>query len=64
MSEKPVWIRSSHSDQQGGQCVEWAPGLASGGVVPVRDSKETGRSLSFSSVAWRAFIEGVKRTRP
>ncbi|WP_307808326.1 DUF397 domain-containing protein [Streptomyces oryzae] len=57
------WIKSSYSDPQGGNCVEWAPGRVSGsGVVPVRDSKETGRSLSFSPAAWRVFIEGVKRS--
>ncbi|WP_078565519.1 DUF397 domain-containing protein [Streptomyces sp. AA1529] len=36
--------RSCHSDPQGGNCVEWAPGLVSGGgVVPVRDSKAVER---------------------
>ncbi|UNS99062.1 DUF397 domain-containing protein [Streptomyces tubbatahanensis] len=59
------WIRSSYSDGTGGNCVEWAPGLAFGGdLVPVRDSKDTGRvPLSFPSAAWSAFVEGVKRGR-
>ncbi|MGP3975028.1 DUF397 domain-containing protein [Streptomyces sp. 8N114] len=58
------WTRSSYSDKQGGNCVEWAPGLVSGeGVVPVRDSKDAARvPLSFSSSAWQAFIDGVKRS--
>ncbi|MGP3988686.1 DUF397 domain-containing protein [Streptomyces sp. 3N207] len=56
-------MRSSYTDQQGGHCVEWAPGLVSGGgVVPVRDSKDTTRApLSFSPDAWQTFIDGVKR---
>ncbi|UNS96703.1 DUF397 domain-containing protein [Streptomyces tubbatahanensis] len=58
-----TWIRSSYSDQQGGYCVEWAPGLVSGGgVVPVRDSKDVNRvPLAFPPSAWTAFIEDVKR---
>ncbi|UNT01225.1 DUF397 domain-containing protein [Streptomyces tubbatahanensis] len=57
-------MRSSYSDHQGGECVEWAPGLASRtGVVPVRDSKDVRRApLSFSSAAWAAFLGGVKRS--
>ncbi|WP_240979946.1 DUF397 domain-containing protein, partial [Streptomyces sp. HNM0574] len=36
------WIKSTYSDSQAGQCVEWAPEHASGSnVVPVRDSKDT-----------------------
>ncbi|MGP3988685.1 DUF397 domain-containing protein [Streptomyces sp. 3N207] len=27
MNERPAWIKSSYSDGQGGNCVEWAPGL-------------------------------------
>nr|WP_243086163.1 DUF397 domain-containing protein [Streptomyces sp. 891-h] len=57
------WIKSSYSDGQGGNCVEWAPALVCGnGVVPVRDSKDTGRSLSFSPAAWQTFVEGVKHS--
>ncbi|MDJ1131819.1 DUF397 domain-containing protein [Streptomyces iconiensis] len=55
------WISSSYSDNQGGQCVEWAPAHASAGSVPVRDSKDTSRTpLSFSPTAWSAFIKGVR----
>ncbi|MQS08364.1 DUF397 domain-containing protein, partial [Streptomyces alkaliphilus] len=33
-----LWVTSTYSDGQGGQCVEWAPGrVRAGGVVPVRD---------------------------
>ncbi|RCG23886.1 DUF397 domain-containing protein [Streptomyces reniochalinae] len=64
MNDRPVWIKSSHSDGGGGNCVEWAPGLVcGGGRVPVRDSKDTGRApLSFSSAAWAAFVGGVKHS--
>ncbi|MET8829043.1 DUF397 domain-containing protein [Streptomyces sp. NPDC004610] len=34
------WARSSYS-QQGGNCIEWAPGFAPSGVIPIRDSKQT-----------------------
>ncbi|MGY1435297.1 DUF397 domain-containing protein [Streptomyces reniochalinae] len=59
----PQWIRSSYSDKQGGNCVEWAPGLVSDvGAVPVRDSKDTGlAALAFSPTAWTAFVDGVER---
>ncbi|NLU70949.1 DUF397 domain-containing protein, partial [Streptomyces sp. HNM0574] len=56
------WIKSTYSDSQAGQCVEWAPEHASGSnVVPVRDSKDTARApLSFSHDAWAAFIHDVR----
>ncbi|WP_369204499.1 DUF397 domain-containing protein [Streptomyces sp. PU-14G] len=65
MNDRPVWIKSSHSDGGGGNCVEWAPGLVcGGGRVPVRDSKDTARgALSFSPSAWSAFVESAKRSR-
>ncbi|MGY1435298.1 DUF397 domain-containing protein [Streptomyces reniochalinae] len=58
-----TWIRSSYSDGQGGNCVEWAPGrVCGGGAVPVRDSKDTTRAaLAFSPAAWAAFVEDMKR---
>ncbi|KPI08886.1 protein of unknown function DUF397 [Actinobacteria bacterium OK074] len=38
-----AWVKSTYSDGQGGQCVEWAPTYASThGIVPVRDSKNPG----------------------
>ncbi|MBC3992822.1 DUF397 domain-containing protein [Streptomyces sp. AC563] len=56
------WVKSSYSDGEGGQCVEWAPGYAATArVVPVRDSKDPhGPTLTFESTAWAAFIAGVK----
>ncbi|MFE6778279.1 DUF397 domain-containing protein [Streptomyces sp. NPDC057702] len=57
-----TWIKSSYSQSNGGECVEWAPGRATvTGVVPVRDSKDpNGPALAFESSAWRAFVAGVK----
>ncbi|WP_181786734.1 DUF397 domain-containing protein [Streptomyces phytophilus] len=55
------WVKSSHSNGDGGNCVEWAPDLAVSGVVPVRDSKDPdGPALTFSADAWAAFIADVK----
>ncbi|NLU66702.1 DUF397 domain-containing protein [Streptomyces sp. HNM0574] len=61
MNGKHEWIKSSYSDGEGGQCVEWAPVLASGGSVPVRDSKDLSRApLSFSADAWSSFVSAVR----
>ncbi|MGK4582344.1 DUF397 domain-containing protein [Kitasatospora sp. HPMI-4] len=52
------WLKSSHSDN-GGQCVEVAPGYP--GIMPVRDSKDPqGPALVFSADAFAAFVAGVK----
>ncbi|MFF5715960.1 DUF397 domain-containing protein [Streptomyces buecherae] len=54
-----MWRKSSYSGDNGGNCVEVAPGFP--GVVPVRDSKDpNGPALAFSSSAWAAFVAGVK----
>ncbi|WBB59942.1 DUF397 domain-containing protein [Streptomyces sp. WMMC500] len=55
------WIKSSYSNGDGGNCVEWAPGFAAAGIVPVRDSKDPdGPALTFTADAWTAFIADVK----
>jgi hypothetical protein len=52
------WRKSSHSSDQGGECVEVAK-LATGRAV--RDSKDpAGPALSFTSMAWSAFAAGVR----
>ncbi len=52
------WLKSSYS-QNGGQCIEVAPGFA--GVMPVRDSKDPeGPALVFPATAFAAFVAGVK----
>ncbi|PVC88358.1 DUF397 domain-containing protein [Streptomyces sp. CS090A] len=55
------WVKSSYSDN-GGSCVEWAPGTATAtGIVPVRDSKDTaGPVLSFPAAAFSTFVAGVR----
>ncbi|WP_242884435.1 DUF397 domain-containing protein [Actinomadura litoris] len=52
------WRKSSHSDHQGGDCVEVAD-LAS--MIGVRDSKDPdGPKLTFSAADWSAFTTSVK----
>lgn len=55
----PTWFKSSYSNNNGGNCLEVAPGFP--GVVPVRDSKDPdGPLLVFPSPAWRAFVRAVR----
>ncbi|MFC8824420.1 DUF397 domain-containing protein [Streptomyces sp. NPDC057137] len=55
------WVKSSHSGQDGGNCVEWSPTFAGmQGVVPVRDSKlADGPVLTVSPASWRAFVAAL-----
>ncbi|MQY14191.1 hypothetical protein SRB5_43530 [Streptomyces sp. RB5] len=56
-----VWIKSSHSGNGGGNCVEWAPSYAASGVIPVRDSKDpSGPTLAFTPTAWTSFVEAIR----
>ncbi|MFD9904822.1 DUF397 domain-containing protein [Streptomyces sp. NPDC059063] len=57
------WRRSSYSNQDGGNCVEWAPEHAAAyGAVPVRDSKTPGGPvIALSTQAWSSFV-GFART--
>ncbi|MFE7134835.1 DUF397 domain-containing protein [Streptomyces sp. NPDC057638] len=52
------WVKSSYSDGQGGECIEWAPAHAAvTGSVPVRDSKRpTGPVLVVSPQAWSGLV--------
>ncbi|KUL41764.1 hypothetical protein ADL22_14385 [Streptomyces sp. NRRL F-4489] len=55
-----AWIKSSYSGDNGGNCVQIAPGIP--GSVPVRDSKVPyGPILRFDVAGWDSFIEAVKR---
>ncbi|WP_405799727.1 DUF397 domain-containing protein [Streptomyces sp. NBC_01506] len=56
-----LWVKSSYSSGEGGNCVEWSPAFAeSHGVVPVRDSKLVdGPVLTVSPAGWRAFVEAL-----
>lgn len=53
------WVKSSYSEGNGGECVEFAPNVS--GVVPVRDSKDPGGpQLTFSAAAWTSFVRAVR----
>ncbi|MFD8589479.1 DUF397 domain-containing protein [Streptomyces sp. NPDC059637] len=54
-----AWHKSSHSNGEGGNCVEVAGGFD--GVVPVRDSKDPGGpALVFPAESWACFVSAVK----
>ncbi|MFJ9686061.1 DUF397 domain-containing protein [Streptomyces bacillaris] len=54
-----TWRTSSHSNSDGGQCVEVADGLP--GLVPVRDSKQPeGPAVVFGASAWTAFVNDTR----
>ncbi|GIM97965.1 DUF397 domain-containing protein [Paractinoplanes toevensis] len=54
------WRKSTHSDGNGGSCVEVAD-LTDGGAA-VRDTKDKGAGpiLWFTAAEWDAFLGGVK----
>jgi hypothetical protein len=56
------WRKSSYSDTNGGDCVEWAPTYATTtGEVPVRDSKNLdGPALAFTPAAWSTFVTAIQ----
>lgn len=55
------WRKSSYSDSNGGDCVEWARRQT---TVAVRDSKDPGGpALAFSPAAWATFVDAVKTDR-
>ena len=61
MSTDLVWIKSSYSTSDGGECVEFSRGLVASGLIPVRDSKDPGASvLFFSGVGWVSFVAMLK----
>jgi hypothetical protein len=54
-----MWVKSSYSGDNGGNCIEIAPGIP--GVVPVRDSKAPdGHVLLIPVGGWASFISGVR----
>ncbi|MFE0999371.1 DUF397 domain-containing protein [Streptomyces mutabilis] len=57
------WRKSSHSNDQGGSCLEVVDSHPGG--IPVRDSKApTGPALVFSAAGWRSFIRTLKEAPP
>lgn len=55
------WIKSSHSGDDGGDCLEISPSHPH--LVPVRDSKAAphGPVLAFDRAAWASFVGAVQR---
>jgi hypothetical protein len=54
------WRKASYSSNGGGECVEVGQARRS---VLVRDTKDSaGAVLRFSPVAWRRFVDRVKRS--
>ncbi|MGC0417049.1 DUF397 domain-containing protein [Embleya sp. AB8] len=54
-----TWRKSSHSNTDGGSCVEVVDGL---GMVPVRDSKDPSiGNLSIDPTAWASLVSTLKR---
>ncbi|MFF7553000.1 DUF397 domain-containing protein [Streptomyces olivaceus] len=52
-----TWLKSSYSGDEGGECVEVAPGST---AIHVRDSKEPGGArLAFPRSAWSGFLSGI-----
>jgi len=58
------WIRSTYSQSNGGECIEWAPRHAQvTGDVLVRDSKDpSGSHLTFSARSFATFINFARGT--
>jgi hypothetical protein len=57
-----TWRKSSHSNTDGGNCVEVADGFPA--VVPVRDSKRPdGAALLIPAEAWTALLGAMKASR-
>ncbi|MER6912384.1 DUF397 domain-containing protein [Streptomyces sp. NPDC000594] len=57
-----VWVKSSYSGGEGGQCVEWSPSYStSHGVVPIRDSKRpAGPTLMVRPEAFAGLVRMAK----
>jgi hypothetical protein len=54
-----AWRKSSHSNGEGGSCIESADGFP--GIVPVRDSKDPeGPALIFPAESWAFFVAAIK----
>ena len=55
------WFKSSHSGDEGGECVEVAADLA---AIRVRDSKHRGGPhLTVTRSAWAEFVTNLGRDR-
>ncbi|MFD8913492.1 DUF397 domain-containing protein [Streptomyces sp. NPDC059575] len=55
-----TWRKSSYSNQDGGECVEFSTDFSD--FVPVRDSKKQyGPVITFAAGGWASFVGAVKR---
>lgn len=62
MNDGLTWFKSSHSNTEGGACVEVA---VTPGTVRVRDSKDkAGPQLAFSPQAWGDFVRLARSVPP
>jgi len=60
--DRCIWVKSSYSGSQGGNCVEVAVGAQ--GQVLVRDTKNReGEILAFTAELWRDFASQLKAGR-
>ncbi|MGW6741944.1 DUF397 domain-containing protein [Streptomyces sp. NPDC055025] len=58
------WAKSSYSNQDGGNCVEYNRALLASGVIAVRDSKDTGGPvLMLSDEAWAGLVELARHAK-
>lgn len=56
-----AWHISTHSNDNGGSCVEAGPLLDGSGRVAVRHSKAPDAAIIvYTRAEWRAFLAGVK----
>ncbi|MBC2877010.1 MULTISPECIES: DUF397 domain-containing protein [Streptomyces] len=56
-----TWVKSSYSDRDGANCVEWAPASATSGIIPLRDSKRpTGPLLHIPASAFADLVSAIK----
>ncbi|MFJ9371771.1 DUF397 domain-containing protein [Streptomyces sp. NPDC101455] len=54
-----MWVKSSYSGENGGNCVEITPAIPA--VVPVRDSKLVeGPVLVVTHSAWSVFTDSLR----
>jgi hypothetical protein len=57
-----AWVKSSYSNGQAGECIEWAPAhAATTGEYLVRDSKDPqGPCLALTAEQWVGLVEFAK----
>ncbi|TQF05934.1 DUF397 domain-containing protein [Kitasatospora acidiphila] len=56
-----TWFKSTHSGENGGDCVEASRDLLPAGLVPLRDSKNPdGPALTFPTRAFSGFVGALK----